>query len=198
MKMLEAWQSLVHVCRRWRYLVFGSPRRLNLQLLCTAKTPARDTLDVWQALPLLILGYMFLSSGVDNIIVALGQTNRVCQVDLRDLGDRQVDKVSRAMQVPFPQLTELRLFSNGETPPVVPDSFLGGSAPLLRHSELWGIPFPGLPMHLSATHLVTLCFLISLIPGTFCQRQWPLSSPCCPASKNFTFHSNTLNLALTG
>ena len=31
----EAWQTLVHVCRRWRYLVFGSPRRLNLRLCCT-------------------------------------------------------------------------------------------------------------------------------------------------------------------
>jgi hypothetical protein len=26
----EAWQSLAHVCRRWRGLVFGSPSRLNL------------------------------------------------------------------------------------------------------------------------------------------------------------------------
>ena len=28
----KAWQSLVHVCRRWRILVFGSPRRLDLRL----------------------------------------------------------------------------------------------------------------------------------------------------------------------
>jgi hypothetical protein len=42
--MIEAWQLLVHVCRRWRSVVFGSPRRLNLQLYCTAETPARDTL----------------------------------------------------------------------------------------------------------------------------------------------------------
>ena len=27
---IERWQSLVHVCRRWRSIVFGSPRRLNL------------------------------------------------------------------------------------------------------------------------------------------------------------------------
>src|SRR6266700_3384297 len=43
---IRSWQSLVHVCRRWRGLVFGSPRRLNLQLCCTTKTPARETLDV--------------------------------------------------------------------------------------------------------------------------------------------------------
>ena len=42
----EAWQSLVHVCRRWRSLVFLSSRRLKLRLFCTSETPAKDTLDV--------------------------------------------------------------------------------------------------------------------------------------------------------
>ncbi len=154
---IEAWQSLVHVCRRWRNVVFGSPHRLNLRLLCTPKTRARDTLDVWPALPLLIRGFMSLSSGADDIIVALGQTNRVCQVHLWALKDRPLDKVLAAMQVPFPQLTRLHITSNSEAPPVVPDSFLGGSAPHLRFFELDGIPFPGLPkLHLSAIHLAHL------------------------------------------
>ncbi len=137
--------------------MFGSPRRLNLRLICTPKTPARDTLDVWPAFPILIWGDMSSSPGADDIIVALGHTNRVCQVELWNLEDQQLDKVLAAMQVPFPQLTELRLISNGETPPVVPDSFLGGSAPRLRTFKLEGIPFPGLPkLLLSATHLVRL------------------------------------------
>jgi len=154
---IEAWQSLVHVCRRWRSLVFGSPLRLNLQLVCTSKTPARYTLDVWPALPLLIKGIITLSSGVDNIIVALGQINRVCQVLLSGLAHRQFEKALAAMQVPFPELTQLLLISGGETPPVVPNSFLGGSAPHLRSFHLTGIPFQGLPkLLLSATHLVYL------------------------------------------
>jgi hypothetical protein len=46
---------------------------------------------------------------------------------------------------------------NGETVPVIPDSFLGGSAPRLRILSLSGIPFPGLPkLLLSANHLVSL------------------------------------------
>src|SRR6266403_4446456 len=154
---IEAWQSLVHVCRRWRNVVFGSPRRLNLRLICTPKTPARDTLDIWPALPLLIWGNMSSSSGADDIIVALGQSNRICEVHLWGLEDQQLDKVLAAMQVPFPQLTELQLYSNGETPPVIPNSFLGGSAPHLRSFWLSSIPFPGLPkLLLSATHLVIL------------------------------------------
>jgi hypothetical protein len=34
---IEVWVVLVYVCRKWRDIVFESPRRLNLQLLC-AKT----------------------------------------------------------------------------------------------------------------------------------------------------------------
>ena len=36
----DLWHTLVHVCRRWRCVVFASPRRLNLRLLCTEKRPA--------------------------------------------------------------------------------------------------------------------------------------------------------------
>ncbi|KAI0270303.1 hypothetical protein BGY98DRAFT_264291 [Russula aff. rugulosa BPL654] len=46
-KRIESWQSLVHVCRRWRGLVFGSPRRLNLQLYYDSERSATKTLDVW-------------------------------------------------------------------------------------------------------------------------------------------------------
>jgi len=31
----DGWQTLVHVCRRWRCIVFASPRRLDLKLYCT-------------------------------------------------------------------------------------------------------------------------------------------------------------------
>ncbi|KAH9073490.1 hypothetical protein EDB83DRAFT_76927 [Lactarius deliciosus] len=36
------WHRLVHVCQRWRQLVFGSPRRLDIQLLCKHRTPHRS------------------------------------------------------------------------------------------------------------------------------------------------------------
>ena len=152
---IEAWQTLVHVCRRWRNVVFGSPHRLNLKLFCTPKTPAKDILDVWPVLPLMIKGIMF-SSGTDNVISALGQSNRVYQVALFDLADWQLEEVLVPMQLSFPELTELRLWSYGEAP-AIPDSFLGGSAPRLRILELVAISFPGLPkLLLSATHLVRL------------------------------------------
>ena len=152
---VEAWKSLVHMCRRWRNLVFRYPHRLNLRLFCTPQTPVKDRLDVWPALPLVIKGTVDLLSDMDNIIAALGQTNRVRQVDL-DLAGWQLENILALMQVSFPELTDLRLSSHGETP-VIPDSFLGGSAPRLRSLTLHSIPFPGLPkLLLSATHLVEL------------------------------------------
>jgi hypothetical protein len=74
-----------------------------------------------------------------------------------------MDKFLAAMHQPFPALTILAIHCRGETVPVVPASFLGGSAPQLQTLELSRIPFPGLPnLLLSATHLVQLHF--HLIP----------------------------------
>ena len=172
---VEVWQSLVHVCRRWRRLVLGSPRRLDLQLYCTPETPARDTLDVWPALPLIVEGNMASSSGTYNIIAALGQSIHVCKVMLWDLSGWQLEDVSAAMQVPFPELTHLRLYSNGETGetlPVIPDSFLGGYAPRLQDFSLNGIPIPGLPkILLSATHLGYLWLLDIPHSGYFSPKE---------------------------
>ena len=161
-KEIEAWQTLVHVCRRWRNIVFGSPLRLNLALLCTAETPARDTLGVWPPLPLVIqsTGYDRTDSGfptgrVDNIIAALERRDRVCQISLMDVPNSHLEELLAAVQEPFPELTHLLLSSHGG--PVIPNSFLGGSAPRLQGISLDGIPFPGLPkLLLSATYLVDL------------------------------------------
>jgi hypothetical protein len=102
------------------------------------------------------------SAGMDNIIAGLGQSNCVCEVILFGMAGWQLEEVLVAMQVPFPELTNLRLsgFSGHDTtgPPVIPDSFLGGSALRLRVLYLHGILFPGLPKVLSSsTHLVSLC-----------------------------------------
>ena len=151
---MKSWQLLVHVCRRWRSIVFVSPRRLDLKLFCTLETPAKDTPDVWPALPLIIEDTLTSSSSTDNVIIALGQSNRVCEVAFKGW---KLGEVLPAMQVPFPELTYLQLWSEDETPVVIPDSFLGGFAPRLQTLTLKSVSFPGLPkLLLSATHLVYL------------------------------------------
>ena len=155
---VEEWQLLVHVCRRWRNVVFRSPRRLNLRLYCTPETPAKDTLDIWPAFPLIVWGDI-KSSGADNIIAALEQRNRVSHVYLFNLANWQSETVLATMQAPFLELEDLRLFSADadETPLVIPDSLLGGSAPHLQNFLLSGISFPGLTkLLLTASRLVYL------------------------------------------
>jgi len=150
---IDAWHTLVHVCQRWRYVVFDSPRRLNLRLLCTDRTPVTNMLDIWPAFPIYICAYTEPSSlpGVTNIISALQQHNRVCTIDIWGVPHSLMKELA-AMDVPFPALTELWLRWDDENAAVLPDSFLGGSAPRLQNLFLLRIPFPTLPKLLLSTH----------------------------------------------
>ena len=154
---MNSWQSLVQVCRRWRGLVFGSPRCLNLQLCCTIGTSARISQGVWPALPLYIKGNVYKKS-VDNVIAELKHSDRIRQILLVLRTTLQIEEIWTQMRVPFPELAYLSLanFSSSDVP-VLPDSFLGESAPRLRFLRLHSIPFPGLSrLLLSPTHLVRL------------------------------------------
>jgi hypothetical protein len=160
---MNGWHTLVHVCQKWRNVVFQSPHRLNLQLRCTPRTAVKRMLDVWPPLPITIYHFGLTASdsewGMYNIITALKHNDRVCQIALKPIPGRQWGKFMAAMSHPFPALTHLRLKSDDEreTPPVAPDSFLGGSTPRLRFLWLERIPFPGLPkLLLSTTDLVDL------------------------------------------
>jgi hypothetical protein len=95
--------------------------------------------------------------GVTDIVAAFEHYDRVCQVLLWDISSSLLERVLASMQRPFPALTSLRLSSDDNEAPALPDSFLGGSAPRLQYLQLNCIPFPGLPkLLLFATGLVTL------------------------------------------
>jgi hypothetical protein len=161
---IEVWQMLVHVCRKWRNVVFESPRRLNLRLCITARTTVRATMDIWPLLPIVL--YIYTGEmrdesddwDEDNIIAALEHNDRICEIRFFEFPASQSKKVLTAMQQPFPELTHLYIDFVGEAPlQPLADSFLGGSAPRLQTLILLWIPFPGLPkLLLSATHLVHL------------------------------------------
>lgn len=145
------WLRLVHVCRRWRCLVFASPRHLDLRLFCTPRRLLND-LDIWPELPIVIKVYDGTPQpqDVDNIIAVLKQPNRVCKISVEGIARSLLEKFA-AIKTPFPALRELKLGSNRADLPVIPDSFMGGSAPRLRGLWLWGISFPSLPKLLSST-----------------------------------------------
>ena len=160
----EGWEVLVHVCPKWRYVVFQSPLRLNLRIHCSGATPVREKLALWPLLPITIQehawehGSSTLKCREDNIIAALGHDDRVCAIGL-SMPSSLLESVFQAMQKTFVALEDLRLETIDDKTPVVSDSFLGGSAPHLRHLLLSRIqfPFPVLQNLLLAAHnLVTL------------------------------------------
>ena len=160
---ITAWHPLVHVCQTWRNVVFGSPLRLNLRLYCELhRTPVRKTIVAWPALPIVVVGDCYDTPDdekwVDSIAAVFEHIDRICELNLFGMQSWQLEKVLAAMQQPFPALTRLSLHPiNCETAPVIPESFLGGSAPQLRSLNLDSVLFPGLPkLLLSATHLVYL------------------------------------------
>jgi hypothetical protein len=170
------WHKLVHVCRRWRSIIFRWPSRLNVYHYCTGRKLVRQKLDVWPPLvpiKLAVYGLGKPDHCVDNVIAALEHNNRVCEIDMASLTNTELENILEAMQKPFPALTRLDLsadqMSNGGKAQLirVPDSFLGGSAPKLRTLSLYSIPvpFPGLQKLLwSAVDLNEL--YLSKIPHT--------------------------------
>ena len=157
----DGWHTLVHVCRRWRSIVFASPRRLGLKLYCTRKRSVNSqTLDIWPELPIVMVARDIQSEkDVTNVIGALRHHNRVCKIYYEDLGseDSTLNEFA-AIDEPFPALTALILTAYRPNVPVFPDSFLGGSAPWLRSLALNGIPYPSVGRLLSSTtNLVHLC-----------------------------------------
>jgi hypothetical protein len=159
----DEWHTLVHVCRQWRNVVFASPRRLDLHLLCCLNgRSVREMLDLWPEFPIIITHYsgdsIFMAEHVDNVIDALELNDRVSQINLWDLSGSELEIYLATMQqCSFPALAHLNLSSYDGTAPVISDSILGGSAPRLRELTLYDIPFPALPkLLLSTTDLVSL------------------------------------------
>ena len=43
------WHALVHVCQRWRHIIFAWPHHLDLQLDCGSERAVVKALDIWPA-----------------------------------------------------------------------------------------------------------------------------------------------------
>jgi len=160
------WKTLTQVCRRWRYVVFGSPRRLDLRLVCTSTTPAGRLLDIWPRFPIIVsLPSPFLEvdeKGVKNLIAALECRDCISEIHIYDIRGPVLEKLFTALHEPLPVLTHISLLSTDESVPALPETFLGGFAPRLRSLWLKGIPFSSFPKfilsfnHISALYLVDI------------------------------------------
>ena len=156
------WHRLVHVCRRWRSIVFASPNFLDLRLVCGPMTLMKLT-RILPPLPIIITNafdsYVPEDYDFDALIM---HPNRVREIYIVDQSRSVLQRLASVtwMQEQFTALTHLTLVRSRTclgSAPVLPDGFLGGSAPHLQSLALTSILFPALPnLLMSATHLVRL------------------------------------------
>ena len=104
--------------------------RFYTGLVFTQGTPARHTLYVWPSFPLLIRDRDHSTEDVDDFVAVLKCSDRVVKVDHYIGNDSDLETVSGAMQVPFPELTDLQLHLIDGMESVLSDSFLGASVKL--------------------------------------------------------------------
>ena len=152
------WRSLVHVCRRWRQIVFSSPRSLRLVIFCNSRTPIRKSLNIWP--PFLISVHHdtnYPDEEGENTVAALELRDRVSEISIDCLNDSVLERLTAMMLKPFQELSYLYLAYRGDITLVLPDAFLGGFAPSLQSLELVNVAFPALSVSfLSATRLTSL------------------------------------------
>ena len=158
------WRHLAQVCRKWRYVISLSPRRLDLRILCEYGSPIEEVLYSWPTLPVVIgpnaVGPVrtWRSYLPRNIMVALRHPDRLCEVDL-NVQSSWTGPIFEMLPKPCQALERIRITVNDATGPsiLIRDAFLGGSAPHLREIELDGISFPFLEIRrvLSSTDNLT-------------------------------------------
>jgi hypothetical protein len=153
------WPRLVHICRKWRHIVFESQQALHLRLFCSHGTPVLKTLDFWPALPIVVQygGAPSLHPPAledeDEIMAALKHSDRVSSISLT-ITSSLLEKLS-AIERPFSELEDLALLSRDSVRQTFPNAFRCGVR--LRTLHLTRAAIPALPGLISpSTGLVEL------------------------------------------
>ena len=107
---MKEWQRLVHVCQRWRRIIYGSPSFFDLHLYCSAQTPFKGNLSNWPEFPLTLHYVMqndLQEDDYDDILYAL-HCDRVHRIGLvvTDVFHPRLE-VGEVLKHPFPVLTHL-------------------------------------------------------------------------------------------
>lgn len=169
------WFTLVHVCRRWRLLVFESASHLRLSLVCARGTPVADMLAHSPPLPLIIdhLDQHNDITAADErgITLALQHRDRVRRIRLMK-SVPILQKLIIALDGEFPILEYLSIIHQRYRRPSIehnmrltlPETF---RAPHLRHLVLMSFAIPiGSPLLTTMGNVVTLS-LNSIPPSAY-------------------------------
>ncbi|KAH9043486.1 hypothetical protein EDB83DRAFT_2523788 [Lactarius deliciosus] len=152
----RSWPRLVHICRKWRHIVFSSQQTLHLRLFCTHGTPVLKALDYWPALPIVVEygGSPALGSPApedeDNILAALKRSDRVSSI--RFTLTRSLLAKLFTIEEPFSELEEVFFLYRDNIQVTLPSAFrwsprlrrlhltkIGFSSPLRRLSSSWDL-----------------------------------------------------------
>ena len=163
---MKEWQRLVHVCQRWRRIIYGLPSFFDLHLCCSAQTPYRNNLSHWPEFPL-TLHYVVSQDTLQedeyedmDIFFSLLDRNRVHRIELivTDVFRTPLmDQVKEVFILPFPVLTHLDITGPDEEFDDVPIRLPELVAPRLQHLRLDAFTYPPLLDFLSSAHrLVSL------------------------------------------
>ncbi|KAN0114206.1 hypothetical protein V8E52_007004 [Russula decolorans] len=159
------WYKLVHVCRRWRYLIFGSPSYLRLCLVCTTGTPVAHMLANSPPLPLIIdhilkdQDHDITAEDEEGILLVLQHHHHRVQRIRLEMPVPNLQKLVTAMDEEFPMLEFLYITAPTEQDAslVLPQTF---QAPHLRHLVLDNVICPiTSPLLMPTTGLVTLSLM---------------------------------------
>ncbi|KAH9018086.1 hypothetical protein EDB84DRAFT_1581626, partial [Lactarius hengduanensis] len=152
---------LVHICRKWRRIVFASSQALRLRLFYTHGSPFLKALNHWPSLPIVVEygGSLELDPPApeddDNIMAALEQSDRVSSISLTVT--YSLLKKLYAIESPFSELEHLVLLSRDEDWQQLTLPSIFGRSTRLRSLHLTGIAFSALPRLLySSRDLVDL------------------------------------------
>ena len=120
------WYKLLHVSRRWRYLMLESASYLKLHLLCNDEIPIAKMLIDSPPLPLIIIfpySHLMSTHFPQNMLPAFEDPDRVCSIsiDLRSLVD---SGLFPALDRAFPTLETLSLSSQGSNTLILPEKFV--------------------------------------------------------------------------
>ena len=178
------WRKLLHVCQRWRHLIYECSSHLGMYITCTNGAPIVDTLDHLPPLPL-IVKYTSTTRRTEQdelgIYQALRLHGRIRLIGI-DLPPSILHKALALMDENFPILEHLSLSyscsadSGDRLPLTLPKAFL---APNLRNLTLSGISLPRrLRLLTSTVSLVTFFFFffwINLYSGFTDSRSSPVA-----------------------
>ena len=163
------WHELAHVCRRWRRVIFASPRHLKLRLLITGKG-RRTTFECWPPCPISIWPNTEKEMSLvdDNeVAAALKHSNRIHEIKL-EFSTSMLAKSTAWFENSFPALEFLNLRSFSHEPTVIPNAFLmGGSDGPPRRLRKIALSNVSLPHGLLRANrdLVTLFLNINHVGG---------------------------------